>query len=69
MVTLAEPLGYDPERRILIQGPIPEECTLKELARLAVADGSDAQLDRLRSELAKTGHALAALHQSETSLR
>ena len=67
VVTLAEPLGYDPERRILFQGPIPEEYTLKELARLAVADGSDAQLDRLRSELAKTGYALAALHRSETS--
>ena len=67
VVTLAEPLGYDPERRILFQGPIPEEYTLKEFARLAVADGSDTQLDRLRSELAKTGHALAALHQSETS--
>ena len=48
VVTLAEPLGYDPERRILFQGPIPEEYTLKEFARLAVADGSDTQLDRLR---------------------
>ena len=67
VVTLAEPLGYEPERRILFQGPIPEECTLKELARLAVADASEGQLDRLRSELAKTGHALAALHQSSTS--
>ncbi len=67
IVTLAEPLGYEPERRILFQGPIPEDCTLKELAREAIADGSDAQLGRLREELAKTGHALAALHNSSAS--
>ncbi len=67
VVTLAEPLGYDPERRILFQGPIPEDCTLKELARNAIADGGESQLDRLREELAKTGYALAALHQSSTT--
>ncbi len=67
IVTLAEPLGYEPERRILFQGPIPEDCTLKELAREAIADGTDGQLDRLREELAKTGHALAALHKTSTS--
>lgn len=66
-VTLAEPLGYEPERRILFQGPIPEDCTLKELARIAITDGSEDQLDRLREELRKTGHALAALHTSSTS--
>lgn len=67
IVTLAEPLGYEPERRILFQGPIPEDCTLKELARTALADGSNGQLDRLREELVRTGHALAALHQSSTT--
>jgi hypothetical protein len=67
VVTLAEPLGYEPERRILFQGPIPEDCTLKELARTAIEDGSAAQLDRLREELARTAYALAALHQSATS--
>ena len=34
---------------------------------MAIADGSEPQLDRLRTELAKTGYALAALHQSEAS--
>ena len=67
IVTLAEPLGYEPERRILFQGPIPEDCTLKELARRTIADGSDGQLDRLREELVRTGHALAALHKSSTT--
>jgi len=67
IVTLAEPLGYEPERRILFQGPIPEDCTLKELARRAIADGRDGQLDRLSEELVRTGHALAALHKSSTT--
>jgi hypothetical protein len=67
VVTLAEPLAYEPERRILFQGPIPEERTLKLMAREAIEDGSGPQLDRLREELAKTGYALAALHQTSTS--
>lgn len=63
-VTLAEPLGYLPEERILVQGPVPEECTLKELARRAITDLDPALLDSLRRELAKTARALAALHGS-----
>jgi hypothetical protein len=66
VVTLAEPLGYEPGRRLLFQGPIPEDCTLKELAREAITDGTPAALDRLREELAKTGRALAALHDTPT---
>lgn len=64
VVTLAEPLAFLPDDRILVQGPIAEACTLKELARLALSDGSERALDDLREELAKTGRALAALHQS-----
>jgi hypothetical protein len=67
VVTIAEPLAYEPERRILFQGPIPEDCTLKELARQAITDGRPAALDRLREELGKTGQALAALHHSQTN--
>ena len=63
-VTIAEPLAYDPERRLLFQGPIREDCTLKELARNAITDGTPEALERLTDELAKTGRALAALHQS-----
>lgn len=64
VVTIAEPFAYEPQRRILFQGPIPEDYTLKELARRAIADGGATALDELRGELAKTGRALAALHQS-----
>lgn len=61
-VRLAEPLGYLPEERILVQGPVPEELTLKELARAAIARGDASSLARLREELAKTARALAAVH-------
>ena len=38
VVTLAEPLAYLPEDRVLVQGPVPEACTLKDLAREALTD-------------------------------
>jgi hypothetical protein len=64
VVSLAEPLAYLPEERILVQGPVPGERTLKELARLALADGSSAALAEFRVSLGKTARGLAALHQS-----
>ena len=45
---MAEPLAYLPEERILVQGPVPEDITLKELARNAFADGSPELIDALR---------------------
>lgn len=61
---LAEPLAYLPEERILVQGPVPEERTLKELARNAFAEGTPDVVAELRRELANTARALAALHRS-----
>jgi len=66
-VRLAEPLGFLREQRILVQGPVPETLTLKELAREAIARGDREGLDRLREELAKTARALAALHGCRAS--
>jgi aminoglycoside phosphotransferase (APT) family kinase protein len=66
-VRLAEPLGYLADERILIQGPVPGDQTLKELARMAIADGGVELLDRLRAELCRTASALAALHGSGAS--
>jgi aminoglycoside phosphotransferase (APT) family kinase protein len=63
-VELAEPLAYLPDERILAQGPLPEEMTLKELARTAFADDRPEGLARLRAELARTARALAVLHGS-----
>jgi hypothetical protein len=64
IVSLAEPLAFLPDKRVLVQGPIAEDCTLKELARSALDGGTTSALHGLRAELAKTGRALAALHQS-----
>ena len=64
IVEMAQPLAFLPEERILVQGPIGEELTLKELARQAFAGGDPELLARLRIELARTGRALAALHGS-----
>jgi hypothetical protein len=68
VVTLAEPLAYLPEERVLVQGPVPEERTLKDLAREALTealtDESAGSLDELREMLGRTAVALAALHRS-----
>jgi hypothetical protein len=68
VVTLAEPIAYLPEERVLVQGPVPEDRTLKELARSAltevVAGGTTGAMDELREMLTGTAKALAALHRS-----
>jgi aminoglycoside phosphotransferase (APT) family kinase protein len=61
---LAEPLAFLPEERILVQGPVAEDLTLKELARMAFAEGTPELLGALRTALAQTGRALATLHRS-----
>jgi Phosphotransferase enzyme family len=64
VLTLAEPLAYLPAERVLVQGPVPEERTLKDLAREALTGESPEQLAELREMLARTAQALAALHGS-----
>ncbi len=64
---LAEPLGYLPEEQVLLQGPVPEDQTLKELARRAFESMDGGLLDELRTELRRTAVALAALHRSGAS--
>jgi aminoglycoside phosphotransferase (APT) family kinase protein len=64
IVLLAEPIAFDAEEKILVQGPIPEAMTLKELCRNAIRENDPVMLDTLREELAKTGRALAAIHAS-----
>ena len=65
---LAEPIAYFPEDRVLVQGPVPEERTLKDLARDTLAEawrtGSAESLGELRTMLAQTARGLAALHAS-----
>ena len=61
-VDLAEPLAYRPDLNVLLQGPVEEEETLKELVRRACASGSPVEWERLRDEVAKAADGLAAVH-------
>jgi aminoglycoside phosphotransferase (APT) family kinase protein len=49
---------------VLVQGPVPEACTLKDLARDALTEEAAGRLDELREYLRGTAAALAALHDS-----
>jgi Phosphotransferase enzyme family len=60
-VRLAEPLAYLRRERILVQGPVPGEGTLKDLLR------GPGVTDRLRDDLAATARGLAAVHSSTAS--
>ncbi|MCB9157434.1 MAG: phosphotransferase [Caldilineaceae bacterium] len=65
-VAIAEPLAYFPESRVLVQGPIHEEMTLKELIQnvLAAHDADKAaQRALLHGYLRKTAAGLAELHR------
>jgi len=64
VVTIAEPLAYLPDLRVLLQGPIGEERTLKELTRSAIDAGTPEALGELDGYLAKTAAGLATLHTS-----
>lgn len=63
-VTIAEPLAYLPELNALVQGPIREEQTLKDLVRAALRENTPEVLADLEAAMRKTARGLAALHQS-----
>ncbi|MGQ0743739.1 MAG: phosphotransferase [Acidimicrobiales bacterium] len=63
-VDLAEPLLYLQENKVLVQSCVAEEKTLKELAREAMGDGSDAALAGLVTAAEKAARGLAGLHNS-----
>jgi hypothetical protein len=64
VVTLAEPLAYIPELKVLVQGPIFEEQTLEDMLKAAVRSGSPDKLAELDEYMRKTARGLAALHTS-----
>jgi hypothetical protein len=66
VVTLAAPLAYLPEQRVLVQGPVPEDGILKDLVRATFAAGAEPPaVAALDAVLARTAAGLAALHRSE----
>jgi hypothetical protein len=63
-VTIAEPIAYLPARRLLIQGPVPGNQTLRALIEAAIRDPAPTILDELDAALHKTAVGLAALHRT-----
>ena len=68
LVKIAEPLAYDSEMKVMIQGPIRQEKTLKEMTVMAVKTGTDEAFDELTEAMRKTARGLAELHNSGTEL-
>jgi Ser/Thr protein kinase RdoA (MazF antagonist) len=64
VVTIAEPLAWEPELLVLVQGPIRQERTLKDLLLETFGGGGQAGWEELGGFLAKTAAGLAELHQS-----
>lgn len=67
-VTIAEPLAYDPELRVMIQGPIRQERTLKDLTITAIKAGTDEAYQELTEAIRKTARGLAEIHKSGVQL-
>ena len=68
LVKIAEPLAYDAEMKVMIQGPIRQEKTLKEMTVSAVKAGTVEAYDELTEAMRKTARGLAELHNSGTKL-
>jgi hypothetical protein len=63
-VTIAEPLAYLPELKVLMQGPIREDQTLEDLLKSAVRADTPESVRELDEYMRKTARGLAALHSS-----
>jgi hypothetical protein len=63
-VRIAEPLAYDPDLRVFIQGPVWEEQTLADLFLSALDSGTPEASGALHETMKKTAMGLADLHRS-----
>ncbi|HKO23758.1 MAG TPA: hypothetical protein VJY65_03350 [Chloroflexota bacterium] len=63
-VSIAEPLAYLPDLKLLLQGPIREEQTLSALLRGALRSGRPEDMAAAQDYLRKTAVGLAELHHS-----
>jgi len=68
VMKIAEPLAYDPEMKVMLQGPVRQEKTLKELTVMAVKAGTPEAFDELTDAMFKTARGLAELHRSNVEL-
>jgi aminoglycoside phosphotransferase (APT) family kinase protein len=63
-VQIAEPLAYNEQERVMIQGPIREEITLKKFMIAAFQQGTPEAIEELNQVMRKTAAGLAELHQA-----
>jgi hypothetical protein len=63
-VRIAEPLAYDSDLRVFVQGPVWEEQTLADLFMSSLNSGTPEASRALHEALQKTARGLADLHQS-----
>jgi len=63
-VRIAEPLAYDPDLRVFVQGPVWEEHTLADLFLSALDSGTPQATRALHETMEKTAMGLADLHRS-----
>lgn len=61
-LTVAEPLAFMPEMNVLIQGPVREDYSIKDILVRALKSRDDGAIDQLRADLEVTARGLAALH-------
>lgn len=61
-VRIAEPLGYDDERRILLQGPVPEQRTLRQALMTWFTGTDPAGWDGLIEMVHRAGVGLGEMH-------
>jgi aminoglycoside phosphotransferase (APT) family kinase protein len=64
IVSIAEPLAYVAEQKVLVQGPVHGDHDLKDQLRTALRAGTPQALDDLQQLVRKAAAGLAALHQS-----
>jgi hypothetical protein len=64
VVTLAQPLAYLADLRVLVQGPVPQEADFKDLMRASLRSGTAEALAELDAYTTRTAQGLAALHHS-----
>jgi hypothetical protein len=63
-VRIAEPLVYDPDLRVFVQGPVWEEQTLADLFLSALDSGTPEVMGELNEAMQKTAKGLADIHRS-----
>ena len=68
-VKIAEPLAYDQEMKVMIQGPIRQEKTLEGInCQWRLRQGTTEAIDELTDAMRKTARGLAELHKSGMEL-